>query len=81
MLLNNILYNLYIENIDDFNFHLSTIVQATLQLGALQISARLVHYSMGVAHKTDFRGNEIAYEVLALEIDIFPNGFLCKFHQ
>ena len=61
---NNILYNFYIGNIDDFNFHLSTIVQATLQLGALQISARLVNYSMGVAYKNIsliFPENEIAY--------------------
>ena len=61
---NNMLYNFYVENIEDFDFHLSTIVQATLQLGALQISARLVHYSMGVAYKNIspiFPGNEIAY--------------------
>ena len=55
---------IYIEIIDHIAMLLSTIVQATLQLGALQKPARLDHYSMFLAYKNIsliFPGNEIAY--------------------
>ena len=61
---NYIICKIYIEIIDHIAMLLSTIVQATLQLGALQKPARLDHYSMFMAYKNIsliFPGNEIAY--------------------